>query len=119
MNPIGTLIHTFLFGRKVGVDAFGNAYYEDRRAPKAGLRRARWVIYQGIAEPSKVPAEWHTWLHYTADAVPESTGKKYTWAKPHQPNLTGTPGAYLPQGAIQRGGHHAPATADYEPWIPS
>jgi NADH:ubiquinone oxidoreductase subunit len=38
--------------------------------------------------------------------------------KERLPNLTGTPAAYLPPGAIERGGQRAPATGDYEAWRP-
>ncbi|MGH6798662.1 MAG: NADH:ubiquinone oxidoreductase subunit NDUFA12, partial [Roseiarcus sp.] len=43
---------------------------------------------------------------------------KYSWQKPHLPNLTGTPLAYRPPGSVLEGGHRAPATGDYEPWTP-
>ena len=59
------------------------------RSQKAGRKRKRWVIYNGIVEASKVPAEWHAWLHYTAEA-PLSTANEFEWQKEHLPNLTGT-----------------------------
>ena len=31
--------------------------------------------------------------------------------------MTGTEGAYHPPGSLALGGHRAPATGDYEPWI--
>ncbi|MGI9500899.1 MAG: hypothetical protein ACR2P3_12745 [Geminicoccaceae bacterium] len=34
------------------------------------------------------------------------------------PNLTGTTEAYLPPGAVQRGGVRAATTGDYEAWRP-
>ena len=33
-------------------------------------RKRRWVIYNGYAEASKVPPDWHGWLHYTFDEPP-------------------------------------------------
>ena len=33
---LGTWLFTWLKGRRVGADAFGNVYYEERR-PRAGL----------------------------------------------------------------------------------
>ena len=33
-------------------------------------------------------------------------------------NATGTPAAYRPAGALERGGARAPATGDYEAWQP-
>jgi NADH:ubiquinone oxidoreductase subunit len=37
---------------------------------------------------------------------------------PHQPNLTGTEGAYRPDGSLSRGGARPPATGDYQAWKP-
>lgn len=113
---IGTKLFTFLHGRYVGSDEFGNRYYESRRVKK-DERKRRWVIYKGVVDSSKVPANWHGWLHHTLQA-PLPQQKKYAWQKPHLPNLTGTKGRYLPQGHLSKGGVRAPATADYEPWSP-
>jgi len=40
------------------------------------------------------------------------------WEKPAEPNLTGTPLAYRPPGALEVGGRRAAATGDYEAWTP-
>lgn len=115
---ITTRIHTFFYGRLVGQDAFGNRYYQERRTAK-GNRKKRWVIFKGKAEPSKVPAEWHGWLHYTHDIPPsQKTEQHYMWEKPHMPNLTGTKGAYMPPGHLLKGGRRSSSTADYEAWKP-
>jgi NADH:ubiquinone oxidoreductase subunit len=82
-----------------------------------GRRGAAAAGYKGEPEGSKVPSEWHAWLHHTVDELPGERGH-YAWEKPHQPNLTGTPLAYHPQGSVLRGGHRARATGDYEPWSP-
>ena len=116
---IGTLLHTWVHGSAVGKDAYGNRYYQERKTAKAGERRKRWVIYHGKAEPSKVPAHWHTWLHYTTDTVPdEARATRYRWQLPHLPNLTGTKHRYLPQGHLQSKATRAASTADYQPWNP-
>ncbi len=114
-----TRLYTYFHGVAVGEDRFGNRYFQEKTAPKEG-RRKRWVLYKGKAEPSKVPPEWHGWLHYTHDVAPplEYTTGHHAWEKPHLPNLTGTAGAYLPPGHLAKGGHRAPATADYEAWKP-
>ncbi len=115
---ITTRIFTYFRGRLVGKDAFGNKYYRERRIP-ANRREKRWVIFHGKAEPTKVPPEWHGWLHYTHNNPPaERAIRHYAWEKPHLPNLTGTPGAYVPPGHLLRGGKRAEATADYESWKP-
>jgi NADH:ubiquinone oxidoreductase subunit len=109
----GTLLTTWLHGEPVGTDSFGNRYYQN----KTGARR--WVIYNGTVEASRVPPDWHGWLHHTY-AEPPTTAplKTRSWESPHQPNLTGTDGAYRPDGSLQRGGTRPPATGDYQAWKP-
>ena len=116
---IGTALYTWMNGKRVGEDAYGNTYYEHQRAPKRG-RRKRWVVYKGIVEPSKVPAEWHAWLHYI-DQDPPAQGDRprSEWQKDHLPNLTGTQYAYRPPGHVLAGGKRDKATGDYEAWTPS
>lgn len=113
---LGTRLHTFLKGRFIGRDEFGNRYFE-ARSVKNGEKKRRWVMYNGIVDSSKVPPAWHGWLHYTLDA-PLSESKQYSWQKQHQPNLTGTVGRYLPAGHISKGGKRAATEADYQPWSP-
>ena len=118
MTTAWTWLFTRLHGELVGTDSTGNRYYRRRRGwgPR---REQRWVIYRGEAEASKVPPAWYGWLHYTIDEVPRADAPARPWQKPHVPNLTGTPNAYLPQGHTLRGGHRAKGAGDYEPWIPS
>jgi NADH:ubiquinone oxidoreductase subunit len=122
---IGTRLYTWLRGQLVGADQFGNRYYRAKGggtfAPGAGResRERRWVLYNGEVEASRVPAEWHGWLHHTVkDPPPPGGARKHPWQKEHVPNLTGTPFAYRPPGSVLRGGHRARATGDYEPWTP-
>ncbi len=115
---IGTKLYTFLKGKKVGEDDFGNAYYEERSA-KSGAEAKRWVLYKGIPEPSKVPAEWHRWLHYTAsDSPAKKPSRHYFWEKPHLPNLSGTKFSYSPSGHAKRGGNRREVESDYTVWQP-
>ena len=114
---LGTRLFTWANGRLVGTDQQGNRYYIERR-PRQGRRPRRWVLYKGEAEGSRVPPEWHSWLHgTTADALVPSPEKP--WVAPYEPNHTGTPQAYVPPGHDFRGGHRSHATGDYEPWRPS
>jgi NADH:ubiquinone oxidoreductase subunit len=79
----------------------------------------RWVIYNGVAEPSMVPPSWHGWLHHTVDVPP--VDEKYQprpWQKPHRPNLTGTPAAHRPIGSTLAQGRRPKATGDYKAWNP-
>lgn len=102
---------------RVGADALGNVYYEGGRDPN-GIAR-RWVIYQGANDASRVPPEWFGWLHHQIDAPPDrALPRGRAWEKPAAPNLTGTAHAYRPSGALERGGHRAAATGDYEAWTP-
>jgi NADH:ubiquinone oxidoreductase subunit len=122
---LGTKLFTWFRGQLVGIDQFGNRYYRERRGRplKRGAgrdsRERRWVVYDGEPEASRVPPEWHGWLHHTFAEPPKDAGKKkYPWQKDHVPNLTGTPYAYRPPGSLLRGGHRPKATGDYEPWTP-
>lgn len=115
-------------GEHVGTDAQGNKYYRarnrirDKDAPNTGSythKERRWVIYNGPNDASRVPSEWHGWLHGAFDDVPESyLPPAKIWEVDYTPNATGTRDAYLPKGAIQRGGQRAPADGDYEAWSP-
>ena len=119
---LGTRLFTWLSGVEVGRDQFGNRYY--RAKSRRGLhndslrREKRWVIYNGEVEASRVPPEWHAWLHHTSVEPPPAELPRRPWWKPHQPNLTGTPLAYRPPGSLPKGGHRAAATGDDEAWRP-
>lgn len=115
-----TRIYTWLRGEEVGTDSFGNRYYCSRRWRRDdGRRERRWVRYRGEAEATRVPPEWHAWLHYIVKDPPKpGTVTVQTWEKDHLPNLTGTPAAYRPPGHDFRGGRRAPATGDYQAWTP-
>jgi NADH:ubiquinone oxidoreductase subunit len=118
---IGVRFTAWRRGAQVGTDDFGNRYFQardDRDSYDRGRPR-RWVIYNGYADASKVPAEWSGWLHYTFDEPPtRSPLLRRVWEKDHIPNLTGTIHAYKPQGALARGGQRQRATGDYEAWKP-
>ncbi len=103
----------------VGKDAEGNKYYRAR--PRKGYKRERrWVLYNGAPEASRVPPEWHGWLHYQSDTHPSPNDLSFRreWQKPHQQNLTGTNKAYRPPGHVLSGGRRDKATGDYEAWTP-
>ena len=89
-DTIGTKIQTIFFGKFVGKDNFGNKYYES----KSGKR---WVIYADEIDASKIPVEWYSWIHFTKNKIEKKHElEKYSWQKPHHPNLTGTDEAYHP-----------------------
>lgn len=109
---IGTALYSARKGTKAGEDHQGNVYYE-------GKDGRRWVIYNGSNDASRVPAEWHGWLHRSIDGTPESgLPPPRIWEKDYTPNLTGTPQAYRPSGALEAGGRRQMSTGDYEAWTP-
>ena len=110
-QTLATQVYTSRNGVKVGDDDQGNIYYETRDGKR------RWVIFNGEAEASRVPPEWHGWLHHSWDEPPTKAPlKKKAWEKPHQENLTGTPSAYAPAGSIRKA--QPVIRADYEAWQP-
>lgn len=117
-NTIQTRLLTWFLGEHVGEDVFGNQYYQEKllfakynRAPR------RWVLYNGIPDASKVPAEWFGWLHFTHEH-PLQSREKHTWEKPHQPNLTRTGTSYRPKGHILNRGLANGLAKRYEAWRP-
>ena len=119
ISQAGTLLRTFLCGKQVGRDQFGNRYYCERGKPLASngcrVRQKRWVIYEVEPEPTKIPPEWHIWLHYAAEApIPISVRK--TWQKPYSANNTGTSEAWMPPSL--KGDSSFPMAELYEAWKP-
>ena len=110
-ETLNTQFYTWRKGVLVGEDAQGNRYYRTRDD------KHRWVIYNGEVEPSRIPPEWHGWLHHTFEKPPtEAPLVHRPWERPHKPNLTGTSQSYHPPGSL-----HAASPArrqDYEAWQP-
>jgi len=119
-STIGAIFDIRRRSALVGEDAYGNRYYEDRHSSLGDKDfHRRYVIYRGLAEPSKVPAEWHGWLHHTHDAPPtEVPLKRRAWETDHKPNMTGTLWAGKPKGAISAGRERQQSDSDYEAWTP-
>lgn len=112
LSPAHIISVTIFSGSKrVGTDNLGNKYY--RAKPRKGYNHdRRWVIYKGSPDASKVPPEWHGWLHHQSDIIPNETKKSFrrSWQKPHKPNLSGTNKAYHPDSSN--------AVKHYEAWQP-
>jgi NADH:ubiquinone oxidoreductase subunit len=110
---IGTALYSWRKGKAFGRDDAGNHYFQSADG------KQRWVIYDGANDASRVSPDWHGWLHHTHDGKPESyLPPARGFEAPAIANLTGTDAAYRPPGAIERGGHRARATGDYEAWSP-
>ncbi len=109
----GTHVFTSRFGEKVGEDEAGNTFYQS-----AGGER-RWVIYDGVAEASRVAPEWHGWLHHTWDEPPtEAPVIRKAWEKDHKANPTGSEAAYAPPGSMRSPESRPRVGGDYEAWSP-
>ena len=92
-QTIGTFIYTLFSGKLVGVDEFGNKYYSNSEGK-------RWVIYKNRVESSKIPPEWHLWIHFLTNNIPSNNPIKFKWQKEHEENLTGTAKAHKPDGSL-------------------
>ena len=93
-KTIGTSIYTLFFGKLIGEDEFGNKYYTSKK-------EKRWVIYKDEVEASKIPPEWHMWIHFLTNQKPQNDSHKFSWQKKHIQNLTGTDKAYMPDGSLK------------------
>ena len=104
-QTIGTFLYTLFTGKYVGTDQFGNKYYSNSKGK-------RWVVYINRVESSKIPPEWHSWIHFTKLKKPTDSEKKYKWQKQHEENLTGTKKAYKPDGSLRNNSKNS--TKKYE-----
>lgn len=105
--------------KKVGEDEQGNRYFEETTPSRSDGSTRRWVIYHGVAEASRVPPDWHGWLHHTFEAPPtDEPFMTKSWEKAHLPNMTGTPLAYHPKGSLSVAGGASAVKAGYDAWSP-
>tara|TARA_B100000029_G_scaffold93715_1_gene83793 strand:+ start:2256 stop:2555 length:300 start_codon:yes stop_codon:yes gene_type:complete len=94
-------------GKFVGADEFGNKYYSNSKG-------RRWVIYKDKIESSKIPPEWHLWIHFLVKNKPSENLSKFQWQKKYEENLTGTLKAYRPEGSLKSDSQKN--TKKYETW---
>ncbi|KAK0754442.1 NADH ubiquinone oxidoreductase subunit NDUFA12-domain-containing protein [Schizothecium vesticola] len=90
-------------GTLVGVDKFGNKFYENQEELPL---RTRWVDYkEHDFDPGHIEPMWHSWISYAIDTPPPQDplyGKPRSWAKPvHIPNLTFSRAAYKPYNTVK------------------
>ena len=95
-QTLGTFIYTLFTGKIIGRDQFGNKYYSNSKG-------RRWVIYKDNIESSKIPPDWHSWIHFLKINKPSNEEKKFLWQKQYEENLTGTTRAYKPEGSLTSG----------------
>ncbi len=104
---------------KVGTDEFGNCYFEKKSVSQNGKKK-RFVIYKGMVEASKIPSNWHSWIHYTSDKAPININtNRSPWQKTHLPNLTGTINKYSPIKNNIENDTKLSKNSNYESWIPN
>ena len=90
-QTFGTFLNTLIFGINVGSDEFGNKYYRNKSDTR------RWVIYKDVIDASKIPPEWHSWIHKIIKSTPDKIKfSNYEWQKKYTENLTGTTKSYNP-----------------------
>ena len=70
-QTVGTFMYTVYTGKFVGKDQFGNKYYSNSEG-------RRWVIYKNNIESSKIPPEWHSWIHFLVINKPTDKSKKFS-----------------------------------------
>ena len=110
---VGTSLSVWRYGNKVGTDSLGNTYYLSKKGDK------RWVVYNGSNDASRIPPEWYSWMHHQIDGLPDDVlPPPQKFQKPPRPNMTGTPEAYRPSGALEKGGQRQAASGDYQAWTP-
>ena len=113
-NTVGTKLYTYLKGKKVGEDYFGNYFYESRD------KRNRWCIYSYQSDASKISPEWNSWLRFTTNSCPKGEAMTYEWQKRFSGNLTGLDGAYKPEilRANKKNEDLDRYQSDYKAWKP-
>ncbi|KAK9370240.1 NADH ubiquinone oxidoreductase subunit NDUFA12-domain-containing protein [Lipomyces kononenkoae] len=102
MNSIGDT----KYGRLVGVDRYGNKFFENIEEDEIHLR-TRWVQYkEWYYDVSQIEPAWHGWLGYLVDTRPnelqpdQKTVRKYP-TPDVVPNGTGTRNAYVPYSTVK------------------
>ena len=113
-NTVGTKLYTYLKGKKVGEDYFGNYFYESRD------KRNRWCIYSYQSDASKISPEWNSWLRFITNSCPIDEAMTYEWQKRFSGNLTGLDGAYKPEilRANKKNEDLDRYQSDYKAWKP-
>eukprot|EP00045_Choanoeca_perplexa_P021498 m.6416 g.6416 ORF g.6416 m.6416 type:complete len:129 (-) comp8471_c0_seq1:78-464(-) len=85
-------------GSLMGQDKFGNKYYEDMDQMFSQHRRVDYV--RDDFNASQVPPEWHRWLQYMTDDVPNPEEPRKKWEQEHTENLTDSPNRYTPFSTV-------------------
>ena len=113
-STVGTNLYTFMKGKKVGEDHFGNSYYESKD------KKNRWCIYSNQSEASRISPEWNSWLRFISVESPKDNNTTYKWQKLFNGNLTGLDSAYKPRIERTSGSKEDLDSykSDYKAWKP-
>ncbi|KAK9379618.1 NADH ubiquinone oxidoreductase subunit NDUFA12-domain-containing protein [Kockiozyma suomiensis] len=102
------------YGTLVGIDRFGNKFFENKEEDEIHLR-TRWVQYkEKYYDVSQIEPGWHGWLGYLVDTPPNALDAAHTTVR-KQPevsrvhNGTGTRDAYVPYSTVK---------PKFESWTP-
>lgn len=97
MNKFFLSIFLKFKGKFVGEDEYGNKYYETNQRDYLN-RKKRYCLFNGRVEATKIPPEWHCFMHYQ---IPKESvildTKQYKWQKRFLPDLTLSSIKYLPK----------------------
>ena len=97
-NNIGTILYSFLNGKKVGEDNEGNRFYIHKKN-----RQKRWVLYKKKIDPTSLEIKWQIWLtENDKDKEIIINNPSYKWQKNKKANLTGTLDSYHPSNQSER-----------------
>lgn len=92
------------YGNLVGIDKYGNKYFENK---SYFIARSRWIDYAPKYgydfDGSQVPADWHRWLHYMTDDPPSKVKPcpDREWMIDHEQNWSGTTNQYVPYSTVK------------------
>ena len=112
-NNFSTKLYSIFFGKKVGVDAFGNSYFTSK---KNDLKR--WVLYKKQVDPTAISVEWQLWLNSNAENTPAKSNNDFAWQKARLPNQTGSDKAYHPRSRKYDEGSKKEKSIDNKIWRP-
>ncbi|KAK9481346.1 NADH ubiquinone oxidoreductase subunit NDUFA12-domain-containing protein [Lipomyces japonicus] len=93
-------------GRLVGIDSYGNKFFENTDEDEIFLR-TRWVQYkEHYHDVSQIEPGWHGWLGYLVDTPPNALTPNQTSVRSYPapqviPTGTGTRNAYVPYSTIK------------------
>lgn len=113
------MISSYFSGKKVGKDKFGNVFYESKNLSRYFRRSTRWVIYNGIPEPTKISSEWHSWLHHQKNSLPSKNQQSIMCTKERGLNLTGSKFSYCPLNSYIEDRRNTEKLATYIKWKPN